>query len=160
MKRVDYLCYPEANEAEKTALSSFFLNQKNESIKLVISGMDADNEKVINVTMGIVTENETVSKEDMTARIAGILGGISQEISSTYYVISEAKGLIQEEIPTDYDVAVNEGKLVLINDGVKVKIARGVNSLRTLSDTKGHSYKKIKFGRSYGYDKKRYQRYF
>lgn len=144
-KRVDYLAYPEASATEKTGLTDFFIGKRGEFFKLVLADVDADNEKVINVTMGIINKDEEiVTKEEMTARIAGILAGMSQEISSTYYVISEAKELIQEEIPENYDTAIDSGKLVFVDDGVKIKIARGVNSLRTLTETKGKSYKKIK----------------
>ena len=39
---------------------------------------------------------------------------------------------------------MDNGKLILINDGTKIKIARGVNSLTTTSDSKGDDFKKIK----------------
>ena len=42
------------------------------------------------------------------------------------------------------DADVDNGKLILINDGTKIKIARGVNSLTTTSDSKGDDFKKIK----------------
>lgn len=151
-KRVDYLAFPEATGTEKTSLTSFYLNKKSEEIKLVLVDVDtADNEKVINVKMGYVTKtNELVTKEEFSARLAGILAGLSQETSSTFYEIAEAGELIDEEIPSDYDVAIDNGQLVLVNDGEKIKIARGVNSLKTLTESKGSAFKKIKIVEAMG----------
>ncbi len=145
-KRVDYLAYPEATGDEKTGIISYFKNVKNEYIKLVLAGVDtADWENVINCKMGYIdTDNNIVTKEEFTGRLAGILGGLSQQMSCTSYVIEEAKELIDEEIPPDYDVAIDNGQLVLVDDGEKIKIARGVNSLKTLTATKGKSFRKIK----------------
>lgn len=151
-KRVDYLAFPEATGTEKTALTSFYLGKKTEEIKLVLVDADtADNEKVINVKMGYIGKNdELVTKEEFSARLSGILAGLSQETSSTFYEIAEAVDLIDEEIPDDYDVAIDNGHLVLVNDGEKIKIARGVNSLKTLTETKGASFKKIKIVEAMG----------
>lgn len=145
-KRIDYLSYPEASSTEKTAIMSYFSNVKREKIKLIIPGtVIADNERIINNTMGYITKaNELVTKEEFSARLAGILAGIPQTMSSTSYVIEEAASLIPEEIPSDYDVAIDGGKLVLVDDGDKIKIARGVNTLKTLTGNKGPSFKKIK----------------
>ena len=39
---------------------------------------------------------------------------------------------------------MDNGKLILINDGTKIKIARGVNSLTTFTEDKGSDFAKIK----------------
>lgn len=144
-KRLDYFTYPKAASTEKTAAITYFASIKGEYVKLVLADSIADNEMVINCTMGFVnTDGVTVSKEKFTARVAGILAGMSQETSITNYQISEASLLIDSEVPEDYDKEINEGKLVLIDDGDKIKVARGVNSLTTLTATKGKQFKKIK----------------
>lgn len=144
-KRVDYFSYPKAVPTEKTALITYFAAQNGEYVKLVLADSTSDNEMVINCTMGFVdTDGVTVSKEKFTARVAGILAGMSQETSITNYEISEAATLIESEIPEDYDSEIDKGRLVLVDDGDTIKVARGVNSLTTLTATKGKAFKKIK----------------
>lgn len=145
-KRMDYFTFPFANSSEKISAISYFNLSVNEYIKIVLASANApDSSRVINCTMGFInSDKEIISKERFSARFAGILAGLSQERSSTYYVISEASELIETEIPDDYDIAVDEGKIVLIDDGKKIKVCRGINSLTTLTETVGKSYKKIK----------------
>ena len=45
---------------------------------------------------------------------------------------------------TQFDTAVDSGQLVLMNDGEKVKIARAVNSLVTLTADKPADFQKCK----------------
>ena len=61
--------------------------------------------------------------------------------SATYQVLPEVDGIAESETPDD---DIDSGKLILINDGEKVKIARGVNSLHILSGDKTADMKKIK----------------
>lgn len=42
------------------------------------------------------------------------------------------------------DTAIDSGEFVLFHDGEKVKVGRGVNSLKTTSQEKGEAFKKIK----------------
>lgn len=44
----------------------------------------------------------------------------------------------------DPDADIDNGELILVNDGEKIKIGRGVNSLTTTTATKGEEFKKIK----------------
>ena len=55
--------------------------------------------------------------------------------------MTEVESITESVTPyTDIDA----GKLILVNDGSKIKIGRGVNSLTTITDIKGDSFKKIK----------------
>lgn len=145
-KRIDYLAFPEAKGNEKTGIISYFKNAKEEFAKLILADVDtADWENVVNCKMGYVDkDNNLITKEEFTARLTGILAGLSQQMSCTSYVIEEAKELIEGEVPNDYDVAIDNGQLVLVSDGERIRIARGVNSLKTFTATKGKSFSKIK----------------
>ena len=52
----------------------------------------------------------------------------------TYYV---CKNLVEVENVADITTALNEGKLILINDFDKVRVGTGINSLVTIDETKG-----------------------
>ena len=50
--------------------------------------------------------------------------------SATYQVLADVTS-ITESLTADEDI--NSGKFILVNDGEKIKVGRGVNSLATLS---------------------------
>lgn len=78
-----------------------------------------------------------------TSRIAGLLAGLDLKVSATYKPLDEITAIpvaTEEEV----DEAVNAGKLVLYNNGEKIVIARGVNSLTTVTEDDTEDLKKIK----------------
>lgn len=106
------------------------------------AGVKPDSEGIID----FATENITVGAKTYTAaqycpRIAGILATVPLSESGTNIELPEVEK-IKESVSPDNDI--DSGKLILINDGEKIKIARAVNSLTTLSDTKTADMKKIK----------------
>lgn len=93
--------------------------------------------------------NDSVLIEDDTAvtpgheylvRLAAIFAYLSINQSATYY---ELKDLASVTEVVDPDAAVDSGELILINDEGKVRIARGVNTLTTLSDEKTEDMKSV-----------------
>lgn len=84
---------------------------------------------------------QEVTAAAYTARIAGILAGISLTQSSTSYVLDEVVEIDQHEDP---DGDIDAGKLILVYDGEKFKIGRGVTSLTTVSDEMPEDFRKIK----------------
>ena len=64
------------------------------------------------------------------------------DISGQEVIGKEVQFGIEESQTPDADI--DNGQLILINDGTKIKIARGVNSLTTTSDAKSDDFKKIK----------------
>lgn len=102
----------------------------------------ANNEGIVNFsTDGIKVGAKTYSAYEYCARIAGLLAGLSMTESATYQVLPEVDAITESLTP---DGDIDAGKLILINDGEKVKIARGVNSLHILSGDKTEDMKKIK----------------
>lgn len=143
----NYLAVPGIGSADATAMASWVTglrNNQNLKVKAVLPNTAADHEGVINfATDSIVIGGSTYTAADYCSRIAGILAGNSLSISATFQVLSEI-----DDVPhltnTQFDTAIDAGKLVLMNDGEKVKIARAVNSLTTLTTEKGAGFQKIK----------------
>lgn len=92
-------------------------------------------------TDDIVCGETTYSTAEFCPRIAGILAGTELNTSIIYYTIPEITSITESTTP---DEDINSGKLIIINDDEKFKIARGVNSLATLSDGQTAEFKKIK----------------
>lgn len=145
MKYFNYLTFPEAIAAENEKLVAWIKKQRDQNkrtFKAVLSGVTANYEGIINFTTeGIKVGTRTYSQFEYCCRIAGILAGLPVNQSCTYYVLDEVKSITESSDP---NAAINRGELILINDGTKVKIARGVNSLTTTTAEKGEDFKKIK----------------
>ena len=90
-----------------------------------------------NVTVG----TKTFSAHEYCARIAGTLAGLSMTESATYHVLPEVESIDESTTP---DEDIDGGKMILINDGEKIKIASGVNSLHILEDGQSEEMKSIK----------------
>lgn len=144
----DYLAYPGAETGDITAISTWLKARRDtdkKTYKAVLSANAGDHEGIINFTTDdIVVDNVKYATNAFTARIAGILAGIGTMASSTYYQLEEVTSIKDLADDTARNAAIDGGELILINDGEKVKIARGVNSLVTTSTTKGPVFKKIR----------------
>lgn len=143
--KYNYLAMPDAKEDEVTTIVSYIKSKRKndkKTVKAVVANSKADDVGIINFTTnGIVVGEETYTAQQYTARIAGILAGLPFTRSATYYELSEVKSITEIE---DADTAINNGELILINDGEKVKIGRGVNSLTTVTADQKEDWKKIK----------------
>ena len=144
-KRFNYMTMPEAEVGDQTEITAFIKSKnKNEhkTYKAVLANSKGDEEGIINFTTeDMKVGDKTYTAKEFTARMAGILAGISLDRSATYYVIPEGESIKSKD---DADVVIDAGELILIDDGEKVKIGRAVNSLITTTTTKGKSFKKIK----------------
>ena len=85
----------------------------------------------------------TYTAEEYCSRIAGYIAGTPFTQSITYGTLNDLSDCNRLTI-AEQDAAVDGGKLVLMHDGEKVKIVRGVNTFKTTTKTKGDSFKKIK----------------
>ena len=141
----NYLTVPCADAEMTTVISSWIKEQrtKNKTFKAVLANVKADNEGIINFTSDkivstITGEDKTLTAYEYCARIAGIIAGLSLSRSLTYYVLDD---VVDVELKADADTAVESGELIVIFDGEKYKIGRGINSL---TNTKNEDLKKIK----------------
>lgn len=144
----DYLVAPTCSTDSKAAeIATWIKSQRDNNYKIykaVLPNQVADHEGVVNVISGYTDSDGTeLTAEQACARIAGIIAGTPMTISCTYAPIPEAQGCPAMTRP-EIDTAVDAGKLVLMWDGEKVKIVRGVNSFTTTTEDKGDSFKKVK----------------
>lgn len=101
--------------------------------------------------MGIIELDETgmtdsagaVTAAEYCARLAGILAGIPMGMSATYAALPELTA-VTERTTEEQVQAINNGKLILIHDGLQAKIARAVNSLTTIPTDGKADWSKIK----------------
>jgi len=144
-KAFNYLAVPAIVEADVVGIKDWIKAQRDDNkktFKAVLPNISADYEGIINFcTDGIKVSTKTYTSAEYTSRIAGILAGVPLNQSATYYVLPEVESITESLSP---DTDIDAGKLILINDGSKIKIGRGVNSFTTLTDTKGADFKKIK----------------
>lgn len=92
-------------------------------------------------TDNITAGGKKYSVHEYCCRIAGLLAGLPMTESATYQALPEVESIEESTAP---DTDIDAGKLILINDGEKIKIGRGVNSLHILSGDKTEDMKKIK----------------
>lgn len=141
---VDYMAlYPDATAEEYTLAIAWVKAQRAaySTVKLVAANTAADDEGIINYCTDVVTAAGAFTAVQFCSRIAGLFAGLPSSHSGTYAVLPEVSS-ITESVDPNADIAA--GKLILIHDGQKAKIARAVNSLTTLTDTKGIKWTKIK----------------
>ena len=143
----DYLSIPGIVAADTVNIVTWIKSlrdNKNMKIKAVLPNAVADHEGVINfATDDIMVGSTKYASADYCSRIAGLLAGTPLNISATYAPLPEVAD-VPHLSKSDFNIGIDAGKLMLINDGEKVKIARAVNSLTTTTVDKGDDYKKIK----------------
>ena len=146
--RFDYLALPPDATAQEAEDAAEWIALQRDTVgkkcKAVLPNTDADHEGVINfAAAGMADGEKTYTAAEYCSRIAGILAGTPLDISCTYAPLPELNR-VDAMRRSEADDAIDAGKLILIHDGVRVKIARGVNSLTTLTNTKGAEFTKIK----------------
>lgn len=143
-KYFNYLAVPGIEAGKVADIMSFIKtarDNKKKTFKAVLPNAVGDHEGIINfATEGIVVGDKTYSASDYTARIAGLLAALPLSMSATYVTLPEVDSVTDTPNPGD---AIDQGKLILLNDGEKVKLGRAVNSLAT-TGSKSAEFKKIK----------------
>ncbi|SPT98794.1 phage-like protein [Lysinibacillus capsici] len=144
-KRFNYLSIPGILENDTTTISTWIKTKYDnlkKTFKAVLPNCKADHEAIINFTTSEIKVGEKeYTTAEYTARIAGILAGLPFTRSATYYELPEVDSIKEIEDP---DAAVDNGELILINDGENIKIGRGVNSLTTTTGKKTEDFKSIR----------------
>lgn len=143
----NYVCIPELIPADTTTIAAWIKQYRNDSqktFKAVLANCKGDHEGIINFTTEGITSTITGEKHsaaEYCARIAGILAGLPLSRSSTYFVLDDVS---EAGVPDDPDDRINAGELIIIFDGKKYKIGRGVNSLVTFTTDKTEDVRYIK----------------
>lgn len=157
--RFDYLAIPTVKTDGKCEAVATWIKdmreKKQKKIKAVLPSTDADTEGVINFTTAKNVKTDSVTDEDgnityidtkytaeqYCARVAGLIAGTPLDISCSFAPMPELSDCTRLN---DIHTPVDNGEFIVFYDGEKVKVVRGVNSLMTLTSTKGKSFKKIK----------------
>lgn len=143
----DYFAFPEIADGEVTTFATWIKSLRDtvdKRVKAVLPNCVGNHEGIINSTNARNAVGATIyNAKQYCARMAGIFAGTPLTISATYAPLSELTDC-DHLTKSEMDTAVDAGKLILMNDGSKVKIVRAVNSLTTTTADKGSAFKKIK----------------
>ena len=143
--KFNYLAMPGSTPEEEVQIATWIKSKRQnekKTYKAVLGGQDADDIGVINfTTTGIKVGTKAYTTQEYTCRLAGIFAGLPFTRSSTYFVLPEVTEIEESDTPNE---DIDDGQLILINDGEKIKIGRGVNSLTTLTGEKNGAWQKIK----------------
>lgn len=146
ISKIDYICYPDATTEEKESIKTKVVQLREDGVKVkfVAATLDADNEAIINFTTdNIVVGEKTYTNAQYSARIAGMIAGTPLSQSITYAELPEISSIPYTN-KSDAETKVNNGELILFKQANVIRIARGVNSLNTVTSTKTNDFKKIK----------------
>lgn len=141
------MCMPSAETSDVTAIKTF-IKKMNDVVKYkcdaIVANDKADSEAIINYTAkNIVVGGESVTTANHTARMAGLIEGTPLHQSITFATLEDVDS-IENLTKEQADTRIDNGELILVREMGKVRVARGVNSLTTLTDTKGNAFQKIK----------------
>ena len=141
------MCMPSAESGDISAIKTF-IKKMNDVVKYkcdaILANENADSEAIINYTADdIVVGGKAVTTANHTARIAGLIEGTPLHQSVTFATLSDVDS-IENLTKEQADSRIDAGELILVREMGKVRVARGVNSLTTLTDAKGNAFQKIK----------------
>lgn len=109
---------------------------------LVYNQASADDMHIVSVANGTVTtkEGETVTMTNYLPRLAGLLAACPMDQSVTYADLDDLETAADV---SNLDTAIDGGSLCLFRDDNVIRIARGVNTLQTVSGDVTEDMKKV-----------------
>lgn len=145
--RWDYVAIPEIKDSATEGFATWIKalrDTKDQKVKAVLPNTPADHEGIVNFTAdNIETKVDTYTTAEYCGRIAGLIAGTPLTISCTFAPLPEVIDC-DKFTKNELDGKIDAGEFVLYNDGEKVKVGRGVNSLVTTTEGKLDSFKKLK----------------
>lgn len=145
-EQINYICAPpEGVAADVSEIATWVEGQWDSKnyVRAVLPDGASDFEGIINFTTDdIVVDDTVLTNAEFCSRIMGLILGTPLKMSVTYTVLPEVSD-VEHLSRTALDAAVDLGQFKIFHDGEKVKVARGVNSLVTLTE-KSADYQKIK----------------
>ncbi len=147
---LDWLAYPGYTGTDKTVIKEYLAraHESGKKMKAVLPLCEADDAHIVNFATGTITASweDMEGTVDYTAaeyccRVAGILAGLPLTQSCTFYGLPE---VVSCSLPENADAEVDAGKLIVVFDGEKFKLGRGVTSLATCTEETPQDLKKIK----------------
>lgn len=146
---LDYLAPPpDVTEQELEVLNAWVKAQRSayRTVKLVrpLTGEGSGDMGIIDLDEPeLEVMGRPASPAAFCARLAGVLAGIPMSMSATYAALPEVTA-VTHRTEAEQEQAIDAGRLILIHDGQKAKIARGVNSLVNIPASGRSDWRKIK----------------
>ena len=152
--KVHYICgAPDMTSEEANAFVTWITGVRKNTVRrpvAVLPNVKADSKAVISFKVVNATEDDKLevdgvefTEAEYCSRIAGLIAGLDLRYSSTFKPLNEVT-MIPIAEDAEVDEAVEGGYLTLYNDGERIVIARGVNSLTTVTEGETEDLKKIK----------------
>ena len=141
----NYLVVPAIQENERTVVKTFIEKMRNDikvRVKAVMK-LDADYEGIINSTNTATMVEGEINVDEFCCVMAGLIAGTPLSQSVTYAVPKNVLD-IPSKTKAEAETKVKNGELILVKEMGKVRVARGVNSLKTTTAEKGDLFQKIK----------------
>lgn len=153
-QKVNYLVgAPDITAEQAEAVVTWIKALRTKTVRrpvAVLPNTEGDTRAVINFSVVNSSETDKIGVDDeqfteaeYCSRIAGLLAGLDLKVSATYKPLDEVTSIPNAE-DAEVDEAIEAGKLTLYNDGERIVIARGVNSLVTPTEKETEDLKKIK----------------
>lgn len=151
-KKINYICGDPAITKELATNLATWVIGKRKAGKIfpvaVVPETASDNKGVVNVDFvsgdKIYAGDTAFTKAQYCSRIAGLLAGLDLNVSATYKPLSEITAIPEVDDDEPVNEAIDAGKLVPYDTGSGIVIARGVNSLVTVTESDTEDLKKIK----------------
>lgn len=151
--KYNYVCCATSTAADQQALATYIKTKNANSptkkyVAVVYNATVTDSKYVINCLNPSVYEKDNSTAIPMNMylpRLTSVFAALPLNRSSTYYSLDELEDVTEPEYSEDEDINtfIDDGGLMLFNDDGTVRIARGVNSLKTISSTDSEEMKKI-----------------
>lgn len=141
----NYLVVPAIQENERTVVKTFIEKMRNDikvRVKAVMK-LDADYEGIVNSTNTATMVEGEINVDEFCCVMAGLIAGTPLSQSVTYAVPKNVLD-IPSKTKAEAETKVKNGELILVKEMGKVRVARGVNSLKTTTTEKGDLFQKIK----------------
>lgn len=150
-ERFNWYAVPGADPTVMQVVTSWhkdLVTKEDKTIKLVAYRETADDETIVNLVNNsfLIKGLGHFNGTEATALIASVLAALPLTRSSTYLVMPDILMIddVANELEMTHDNMVNAGMFFIYNDGEKLKVARGVNSLTTYHEDKGEDFSKIR----------------
>lgn len=141
----NYLVVPQIKENERAVVKTFIEKMRNDikvRVKAVMKS-DADYEGIINSTNTATMVEGEINADEFCCVVGGLITGTPLSQSVTYAVPKNVLD-IPSQTKEEAEAKVKNGELILVKEMGKIRVARGVNSLKTTTTEKGDLFQKIK----------------
>lgn len=145
--KYNWMCFVDNTQGEQQEVATYIKtkNNKSKNVKykaITYNAATTDDMHIVNFTNTNVKMKELGEIEGLLylPRLVGILSALPFTRSATYYTLDDLESVTE---PENVNTAIDNGEFVLFNDDGIVRIARAVNSLKTIDATHTEDMQKI-----------------